>query len=171
MDREALFQHVIPNTFIDWEYVKGQTLSSAPSATSTLSSVMAKHAGFNSYLALVAKSPSPQRNLLGDSSVWLQLMQFLDFGELKIPERLLQKQYPPLFCMYMAVMSQSTSLNFSDVCKLLILNNVEGLSTRNITEMHTSTRLKCNTYTLCNHIVNALADERHSSEVYEATFR
>jgi len=105
-------------------------------------------------------------------------MQMVDFGELKLPEMLLQKKYPPLFSMYSAVMSQCTVhqdkskwLNFSDACKLLLLHNVDGLVTRSVVEMHTSMRLNQNTYTLCSNIVSTLADERHSSEVYQETFR
>lgn len=167
VDKEALFKKALPETFIDWEYVKAQQAHSR-----------------NSLLMAPART-SLGINMLGDSSVWLQLMQFISFGEnASMPERLMQKQYPPLFGMYAAVMShakkqvtsqqlpqQTETLNFSDVCKLLLLNNVEGLTARNIIEMHTSARLRQNTYTLCSNIVSALADERHSSEVYEETFR
>ena len=116
--------------------------------------------------------------MLGDSGTWLHIMQFVDFGELKLPEMSLQKKYPPLFSMYSAVMSQCTNhqekgkwLNFSDVCKLLLLNNIDGLVTRYIVEKHTSMRLNQNTYALCNSIVNTLADDRHSSAEYQEAFR
>ena len=116
--------------------------------------------------------------MLGDSSIWLQLLQFVDFGEQpKLPERLMQSKYPPLFCMYATIKSQmrnfpeNNRLNFSDACKLLLLNNIEGLTSRSILELYTSTRLNQNTYALCSNILSTLADERHSSEVYEETFR
>jgi hypothetical protein len=122
--------------------------------------------------------PTVKRNMLGDSGTWLHIMQFVDFGELKLPEMSLQKKYPPLFSMYSAVMSQCTNhqekgkwLNFSDVCKLLLLNNIDGLVTRYIVEKHTSMRLNQNTYALCNSIVNTLADDRHSSAEYQEAFR
>ena len=38
-------------------------------------------------------------------------------------------------------------------------------------EHHTSSRMNCNTHAICSSIVSALADERHSAEVYEETFR
>lgn len=174
VDKEQLFTKVLPDTFIDWEYVKGQCASaSASSSFLPTSGFITKMRG---------------RNLLGDSSVWLQLMQFIDFGEMNMPERVMQKSYPPLFGMYIAVMSHlkkhpastppqqqqletPATLNFSDVCKLLLLNNVEGLTSRSIIEMHTSSKLNQNTYTLCSNIVSTLADERHASEVYLETFR
>jgi hypothetical protein len=122
-------------------------------------------------------------NMLGDSSVWLQFMQFIDFGDLKISERQMQISYPPLYSMYVAIMSQQMKttqnlgstqplkLNFSDACKLLLLNNVEGLSSRNVMELYTSAQLNQNTYVLCSNIVSMLADERHSSSVYEEAFK
>ena len=116
--------------------------------------------------------------MLGDSSIWLQLLQFIDFGDKpKLSERILQSSYPPLYCMYVTIMSQMKSypeknrLNFSDACKLLLLNNIEGLTSRSILELYTSARLNQNTYALCSNILSTLADERHSSGVYEETFR
>lgn len=94
-------------------------------------------------------------------------------------DRVMQSQYPPLYCMYSTIKSQqqqqagdnNSKLNFSDACKLLLLNNIEGLTSRNILELYTSARLNKNTYALCSHILEKLADERHSSEVYQETFR
>lgn len=194
VDKEALFRDVLPDTFIDWEYVKAQytssTCSSSGVASRLVSSLMSPSSSSYSLLAGTGGSSNllskmrGNANLLGDSAVWLQIMQFIDFGNLKLSERLLQQQHPPLFCLYVAVMShvrnnsskknsteEAPQLDFSDVCKLLVLNNVEGLSARSIIEMHTSSRLNQNTYTLCNNIVSTLADERHSSEVYQEAFR
>ena len=148
VDKEALFKEVLPDTFIDWEYVKAQYSSSGSVQNNTSSACFLSAASAGNSSSFLQKMRGTT-NLLGDSSVWLQLMQFIEFGELKMPERLLQKQHPPLFCMYVAVMShvkktaaneKATSLNFSDVCKLLLLNNVEGLTARSIIEMHTSAR-------------------------------
>lgn len=186
VDKEALFKEVLPDTFIDWEYVRAQYTSTGmmkKMGGGTMSCILSSSASSASQMSQVNSSSYLARlrgssNLLGDSSIWLQLMQFIDFGELKLPDRLLQKQYPPLFSMYVAVMSHSraaskneANLNFSDVCKLLLLNNIEGLVTRNIIEMHTSSRLNQNTYTLCSNIVSTLADERHSSNVYQSAFQ
>ena len=75
---------------------------------------------------------------------------------------------------------------------MLILNNIEGLTTKHMIELHTSSRLNCNTHVICagghnvfsnimkqkptlhkhthTGMVSALADERHGPEVYEKTF-
>lgn len=115
---------------------------------------------------------SSKKNLLGDASTWLQLMQFVDFGEPTLSARVLQSQYPPLYCIHAAIGAQRASkLTFSDACKILLFNNVEGLTSRTMIELHTSARLEHNTYTICTSIINALADERHSADVYESTFK
>lgn len=62
-------------------------------------------------------------------------------------------------------------LDFNDACKLLVLNNIEGLTSRMMIEHHTSSRMNCNTHAICSGIVNALADERHDAKVYEETFK
>lgn len=195
VDKVSLFQSILPDTFIDWEYVKnvggisGSYSSSVvgvndkPSVLYPMSSFASSGGngggGTGSFAALssLAYLSAKKNNMLGDSGTWLQLMQFVDFGDLQIPERILQRQYPPLFCMYAATSSQmhgvaeGSRLNFSDACKLLLLNNVEGLTSRNILELHTSSRMGQNTYVLCSNIIGALADERHSSAVYEETFK
>jgi hypothetical protein len=150
VDKEALFKAVLPDVYIDWDYVKAHTGTSA-----------------------APQNASCRKNLLGDSSTWLHMMQFLDFGEPKIPDRLLQNQHPPLYCMHAAVMASGTGgkLNFNDACKLMILNNIEGLTSKMMIELHTTSRLNCNTMAICSGIVNALVDERHCPEVYENTFQ
>lgn len=143
VDKEALFKAILPQTFVDWVYVKVQ-------ASSTTSS---------------------KKNLLGDASTWLHLMQFVDFGEPPLSARVLQSQYPPLYCIHAAIGALRAKLTFSDACKILLFNNVEGLTSRTMIELHTSARLDHNTYTICTSIINALADERHGADVYEATFK
>lgn len=187
VDKRAVYEALLPDLFIDWEYVTGTSHQSAAEKPRLLyptegniavanaaaaSSSCNSASSLSSYLRGIA---SKKTNLLGDSDVWLQLMQFIDFGELKIPERLLQQQHPPLYCMHSEIVSQmagrANKLNFSDTCKLLLLNNIEGLSSRTVLELYTSSRLNQNTYALCSSIVNTLADERHASSVYEDAFK
>jgi hypothetical protein len=63
-------------------------------------------------------------------------MQFLDFREPRIPDCILEKQYPPLYCMHSAILASGTNgqLNFNYACKILILNNIEGLTNQPISE-------------------------------------
>ena len=89
VDKEALFKAVLPDVYIDWDYVRMQTATSSAAPAS----------------AGIASSSAAKKNLLGDGTTWLQIMQFLNFGEPKMPDRLLQKQHPPLFCMHSAIMS------------------------------------------------------------------
>lgn len=144
VNKEDLFKSIIPDFYIDWEYVRGQSTAG-----------------------------NSKKNILGDAATWLHLMQFVDFSECGIPDRVMQQQYPPLYCLHSGIMSAGTGgrLNFSDACKMLILNNIEGLTTKRMIELHTSSRLNCNTHLICAGIVSALADERHGADVYEKTFK
>lgn len=84
----------------------------------------------------------PGQNILGDSSIWLKMMHFADFGPLEMPDSEMRVQYPPLWCIYNSLRSsgafESThtgpargySMNFSDACKMCILNNIEGVHCR-----------------------------------------
>jgi hypothetical protein len=101
-------------------------------------------------------------------------------------------RYPPLHCLYAAIQTSGAhgKLDFNDACKLFILNNIEGLTSKMMIEHHTSSRMNCNTHAICSGehnragrirselthtthpgIVSALADERHSADVYEETFK
>lgn len=96
VDKESLFKSVLPDVYMDWDYVRMQTGGSS--------------GGSGASQSVASRSASLlKKNLLGDGTTWLHLMQFLDFGEPKMPDRLLQKQYPPLYCMHSAVMSAGTS--------------------------------------------------------------
>jgi hypothetical protein len=162
VDKEALFKAVLPNMYIDWEYVRAQgggPLHLQPAQPSSAS--LATTTPGNSHAAAsVGERPTARpplhnnnhhtihkRNLLGDGHTWLHVMQFLDFGEPKIPDRILQKQYPPLYCMHSAILASGTNgrLNFNDACKILILNNIEGLTSKMMIELHTTARLNCST--------------------------
>ena len=74
--QEALFKSILPDFYIDWEYVKAQNSS------------------FNG-----------KKNILGDAHTWINLLHFVDFAECNIPDRLLQTQHPPLFCLHSAILS------------------------------------------------------------------
>jgi hypothetical protein len=75
--------------------------------------------------------------------------------------------------MYSAIQTSGANgkLDFSDACKLFVLNNIEGLTSKMMIEHHTSSRMNCNTHAICSSIVSALADERHGADVYEETFK
>jgi hypothetical protein len=145
VNKEALFKAILPDMFIDWDYVRNQSIMS-----------------------------SGKKNFLGDSASWLNLVHFMDFGALSLPDPVLQTKYPPLHCLHTAITKASGTrgkLDFGDACKLLILNNIDGLTSKMMIEHHTSSRMNCNTHAICSGIVSALADERHSSDVYEDTFK
>ncbi len=40
-------------------------------------------------------------------------------------------------------------LKFNDACKLLLLNNIDGLTSRMMIELFTSEKLKRNTHSIC----------------------
>ena len=110
VDKEALFKSVLPDMFIDWDYVRAQgSLGPATAAASATAAAAAAAASSSSSSSLSSSLPSSsnsnkhhaltsalgrlnKRNLLGDAQTWLHVMQFLDFGEPRIPDRILQKQ-------------------------------------------------------------------------------
>ena len=69
-----------------------------------------------------------------------------------MPDRVLQMQHPTLYCMHAATGAAGAgkTLKFNDVCKLLILNNIEGLTSKMMIELYTSSRLNCNTHAICS---------------------
>ncbi len=97
VDKEALFKSVLPSMYIDWDYIRAQGFLPGNSA----SSVSGGGGGGQ-------QQHAKKNNLLGDSHTWLQLIQFLDFGDLKMPERILQSQYPPLYCMHSGMSFQQS---------------------------------------------------------------
>ena len=146
VDKKVVYDALLPDLFIDWEYVTGSAISSSVGcgnsaggssrprllypteanlavANGAAAAANSSSSSISSYLRGIS---AKKTNLLGDSDVWLQMLQFVDFGELKMPERLLQQQYPPLYGMHCAVSSRTKKLNFSDTCKLLLLNNIEA---------------------------------------------
>lgn len=113
IDKRDLFSAVMKeSSFVDWQYIDNARL--------------------------------PGKNILGDSSTWLRMMQFTSFGSLDIPESEMQSQYPPLWCIYNSLRSSGAfdstplnsaraySMNFSDACKMCILNNIEGVHCRSV---------------------------------------
>ena len=92
--------------------------------------------------------------MLGDATIWMNLSQFINFGSTSpLPGPVLQQRYPPLYSMYNAIQTacggQNSGLDFGDACKMLILNNVEGLASKVMMELHTSAKLKKNTHSIC----------------------
>ena len=136
VDKEALFKAVLPGMYIDWEYVRAQLSSGGGTGSGGASGA----------------SSQGKKNLLGDSQTWLHMMQFLNFGEATMPERVLQMQHPTLSCMHAATTAAGAgkTLKFDDVSKLLILNNIEGLTSKMMIELYTSSRLNCNTHAICS---------------------
>ena len=62
VNKESLFQAVLPDMYIDWDYLKAQSVF----------------------------QQGAKKNLLGDAGIWLQLVQFMDFGQLALPMPVLQ---------------------------------------------------------------------------------
>jgi len=123
VNKEALFKAILPDMYIDWDYVKNQAVF------------------------LCGK-----QNFLGDAVSWLNLVQFMDFGQLSLPGPMLQEKYPPLHSLYTSIQASGAGgkLDFNDACKLLILSNIEGLTSKMMIEHHTSSRLNCNTHAICS---------------------
>lgn len=139
---------------------------------------------------LVVSGESSEINLLGSNTLtWLQLADHLSFPVNEgMQENLLRRNYPPLWCIYNSLRDsrvldhtwvpsqqhqqqdgRSSKLNFSDVCKLCLLHNIESLPCKNVIEQYMLQRLDRNQHTVSANILSALADQRNSSEVYFTT--
>lgn len=71
VNKENLFKAVLPDMYIDWDYIKNQS---------------------------VFFQQGVKKNLLGDAGIWLQLMQFMDFGQTApMPMPLLQTRWGGCF--------------------------------------------------------------------------
>lgn len=176
IDKRVLLNRVLPDFYVDWEFVDMNMDSTAKSH----GPVMHK-----------ASRPDPAKlsgNLIGDVTVWMQMIQFVDFGPLDMNEMLVKTKYPPLWCIYKTLkdsgvlpteslsrhanheaINKGKTLRFDDACKLCLLNNVIGLQSRTVIDHFTGARLGKDSFAVCTHILSALADERHESDVYMAT--
>ena len=232
VDRQDLFKHSLGDFYTDWDYI-GQNIQT-----------------------------DGGKQYLGDISVWSSLLEFVNFGEVEIPDSVMFKTHAPLWCIYNAVkisgalehelgrktfhfpndaaahrlasggaqatepspepspqlplmMSTSRSspplkvvsshsnsdsstvknaaaegrgvtavrngsgknngnidkLNFSDICKLFILNNLSGMKSKHVVDQYTSFKLVTNAFEVCSNIMSALADQRHDATVYSNTLK
>ena len=132
IDKKKLIENTVPDLFVDWEFVDN------------------------------VKTDVGAGNLLGDSHVWIEMMNFVNFGGLQVSETVLKRNYPPLWCIYQSLRTshvlevdhdkrldangkQLRMLYFDDVCKLFILNNIQGLQGREVTDQYTAIKLNKNT--------------------------
>lgn len=93
----------------------------------------------------------------------MHLAHFVDFDPATVPMPVMQQKYPPLYSLHTAIQNsmggqhqqgqgnggQQQQLDFSDACKMLILNNIEGLTSKMMMELHTSSKLNRDTRTVC----------------------
>ena len=65
INKETMFKSILPDMYIDWDYIKNQSVF----------------------------QPGVKKNMLGDAGIWLQLVQFMDFGQLvPLPMPVLQSR-------------------------------------------------------------------------------
>ena len=112
-------------------------------------------------------------------------MKFMSFDQPNISvsmESDMCIEYPLLHCIYSSLKASSCmdvraskacdgKLSFDDVCKLFILVNVDGLSSKHVTDMYTTSLLCKDTTLLTTAIISALADMRQPASAYIATFK
>lgn len=97
-----------------------------------------------------------------------------------------KRLYPPLWCILNSIRdgrayeasstrntgngdTSSAALTFSDVCKLCIAINLEGIASKNMAEQYISSKINRRAYNLSSNLMAALADERHEAGVYLST--
>lgn len=110
INKKKLVEKAIPENHVDWDFVENHQFIT---------------------------QDKPSGNLLGDSVIWLKLLDFVSFPDTSLPDSVIRKNYPPLWCILSSVKEskvysciQKTDLEvltFSDVCKLCIANNLEGV--------------------------------------------
>jgi hypothetical protein len=140
LDRKLLLEDAVPGGYVDWDYID------------------------QSHNILTNK-----HNLLGDSDVWLQLLPYMNFGKLSIEPLELQSEYPPIWTIYKTMeecVGHDRLWKFDDTCKIFLLNNLIGIPFKYITERYTTKSLTQSSHVICGKIMENMADERHSSEVY-----
>jgi hypothetical protein len=142
INRATLLEQVVPGAYVDWDYID------------------------NAHVLLGNK-----QNLLGDSDAWLQLLPYLNFGQLSIQPQELQTQHPPLWVLYKTVEEhmghKESAWGFSDTCKLFLVSNLLGIPCKYVIERYIAKCLDCSSHVLCGKIMEAMAEERHEAEVYQ----
>jgi hypothetical protein len=184
-------QAVLPGVFVDWNFVEENAGCYSGGGVAMMASSVGGAASASS------SSSSGAWNLFGDSRTWIGLLEHVSFPDTSLPESTLRRLYPPIWCIlnsvreskaYESCSSSSQKqqqqqdggatttatttvdcLTFSDVCKLCIAINLEGVSGRNMADQYIAGRLKRKAYNLSSNLMSALADERHEAGVYLST--
>jgi hypothetical protein len=141
INRQVLLEGVVPDAYVDWDYVD------------------------NAHTLLGNK-----QNLLGDSDIWLQLLQYLDFGKLILHPQELQIQHPPIWVLYKTMEEHightEKPWSFNDTSKLFLLSNLLGIPFKYVTERYITKCLDHSSHVVCGKIMEAMAEERHEAGVY-----
>jgi hypothetical protein len=108
INRATLLEKVVPGAYVDWDYID------------------------NSHTLLGNK-----QNLLGNSDTWLQLLPYLNFGQLSIHAQELQTLHPPIWVLYKTLEEHvghtDGAWGFNDTCKLFLLSNLLGIPFKYVT--------------------------------------
>jgi hypothetical protein len=138
VDRKVLLEQVLPDLYVDWEYVdEAHTLL------------------------------GNKRNILGDSDIWLELLPYLHFGKMDMSPLELKISHPTLWVLYNTLekcVSQNT--RFDDACKLFLLSNLMGVPFKYASERYISKQTGASSQMVCMKIIEAMAEERHGADVY-----
>jgi hypothetical protein len=164
LDRKLLLEQVVPGGYVDWDYIE----NSQPLLSS-------KH------------------NLLGDSDIWLQLLPYLDFGDLAMEAPELQSTHSPIWTVYQTIeehtghqktieehtgnqpieehMGHQKLWKFDDTCKLFLLSNLKSIPFKYAAERYTDLHGRETSHTMCAKIMETMAEERHEAGVYLASMQ
>jgi hypothetical protein len=137
-----------------------------------------------------------KRNFLGDSGVWMDLLDMFDFSGINIPEKEMQRTHPALFALFQCVKrsgnysthqpnlakhgtdaellrramdTRNGMLCFDDVCRLYVLMNVENMTSSHVVEEYLSKKGVPRADALRGNILSSVADVRQSSDGYANT--
>lgn len=84
----------------------------------------------------------------------MHLAEFISFDPMTVPLPTLQEQYAPLYSMHTAIQSScgqpAAALDFGDACKMLILNNIEGLASRVMIDLVVCSKAAKNMQAICS---------------------
>ena len=88
------------------------------------------------------------KNILGDTSVWIELMKFVSFGHPQLTDSMLALEYPLLYNLMAPISTarmfddnggtaQTPKLTYDDLCKLFFLCNLEVRKNPSLEKSHT----------------------------------
>lgn len=120
------------------------------------------------------------QNKLGDTGRWVEFMDLVELTEIDAMQELLSGNQPSILrsirdtlvteqCYDPSPTVSSTKLGVADICKLFLLTNLAGVTSRVAIQLYTVKRLGCNTDHLTDSLISMFAFHRFNELAYLST--